>query len=350
MAFLDSARRDAPAADDGFFVAPFGPQHLPPVRRFPPRVLLPGIVAAVFLAVLICIAVRSLRQPVGGDAESGRTASRTLSLAKKARIEAPFAPATLRPLSPEQALEWNAARPTTTTTADAASAFLLRSGAASDYQRSLQCLTMAIYYEAGNESDDGQRAVAQVVLNRLRHPAYPKTVCGVVMDGAQRRTGCQFTFACDGALARVPSTTGWNRAAGAAASALGGAVFAPVGWATHYHANYVVPYWAASLDKITAIGAHIFYRWSGVAGQRAAFRGVYAGNEPALAVANTLAPGTASTADAPPAGTAAPVPSAERPVLTGTRPIGDDAPSTTIGLGERRILLRAPDVGTANGQ
>ena len=70
------------------------------------------------------------------------------------------------------------------------------------FERSLQCLTEAVYYEARSESEEGQRAVAQVVLNRVRHPAYPNSVCGVVYQGSERVTGCQFSFTCDGALGR----------------------------------------------------------------------------------------------------------------------------------------------------
>src|SRR5690606_37364832 len=81
-----------------------------------------------------------------------------------------------------------------------------------DMGRALECLTAAIYYEAASESDDGQRAVAQVILNRVRHPAFPNSVCGVVYQGSERATGCQFSFSCDGAMARKPSTTGWARA------------------------------------------------------------------------------------------------------------------------------------------
>ncbi|MGJ3626051.1 cell wall hydrolase [Sphingomonas sp. MMS24-JH45] len=84
----------------------------------------------------------------------------------------------------------------------------------------------------------------QVVLNRLRHPAFPKTVCGVVFQGAERSTGCQFTFTCDGALARQPSPLAWDRARKVAAAALAGAVYRPVGYATHYHTDWVVPYWS----------------------------------------------------------------------------------------------------------
>jgi spore germination cell wall hydrolase CwlJ-like protein len=145
------------------------------------------------------------------------------------------------------------------------------------HQSAVDCLTAAIYYEAASESDAGQRAVAQVVLNRVRHPAFPKTVCGVVYQGAERRTGCQFSFTCDGSLARIPSRAGWDHARGIAAAALAGYVEPAVGTATHYHTQWVVPYWAWSLDKITVLGAHIFYRWKGYWGRRAAFNGLYAG-------------------------------------------------------------------------
>lgn len=320
---------------------------VPPASRL--RLLVPGLLAFLLIGVLIAVAIASLRQRPEGY-HSPSSVVQVLALARKARIEAPFAPKTLRPLSAEQAVAWNAARPATVGTTDAASAFLLRSGTVTDYQRSLQCLTMAIYYEAGSESDDGERAVAQVILNRLRHPAYPKTVCGVVLDGAQRRTGCQFTFACDGSLARTPSGTGWTRATRIATAALGGLVYAPVGWATHYHANYVVPYWAASLDKVTVIGAHIFYRWSGVVGQRSAFRGVYAGNEPALTlpVITDMLTGATGSGEASLAGKPTAVATTERPVLTGVGPSDATSPVAAIGLGERRILPRAPDPGDIN--
>lgn len=144
-------------------------------------------------------------------------------------------------------------------------------------QSAVDCLTAAIYYEAASESDSGQRAVAQVVLNRVRHPAFPKSVCGVVYEGAERRTGCQFSFTCDGSLARKPTPAGWARARGFALAALAGYVEPSVGTATHYHTIWVVPYWAWSLDKIGTLGAHIFYRWPGYWGRRAAFTGVYAG-------------------------------------------------------------------------
>jgi hypothetical protein len=154
-------------------------------------------------------------------------------------------------------------------------------GSGTDMARAQQCLSMAIYYEAASESDAGQRAVAQVVLNRVAHPTYPDTVCGVVFQGSERTTGCQFTFTCDGSLARRPAHMWWERASRVARAALAGAVYAPVGLATHYHTVQVHPYWAPSLHPVATIGAHRFYRWPGAAGQAAAFRAAYFGGEPA---------------------------------------------------------------------
>jgi hypothetical protein len=149
-----------------------------------------------------------------------------------------------------------------------------------DRTRAEQCLTAAIYYEAASEPDSGQRAVAQVVLNRVAHPAYPKTVCGVVYQGSERSTGCQFSFACDGSLARLPNRLFWDRAADVARQALAGYVYAPAGLATHYHTVAVHPYWAPSLHYLLTIGAHRFYSFNGPAGQPAMFHYAYVGGEP----------------------------------------------------------------------
>lgn len=149
-----------------------------------------------------------------------------------------------------------------------------------DRARSLDCLTSAIYYEARSEPEDGQRAVAQVVLNRVRHSAFPSTVCGVVFQGSERRTGCQFSFTCDGSMARRPRPDVWERVRRIAVEALSGSVYAPVGNATHYHTTAILPYWAPYLRKSAIVGAHIFYRWSGSAGEASAFRQRYGGLEP----------------------------------------------------------------------
>lgn len=143
----------------------------------------------------------------------------------------------------------------------------------------LKCLTQAVYYEAAYEPMAGRRAVAQVVLNRMRHPAYPKSVCGVVYQGWERNTGCQFSFTCDGSLLRRPSASAWKVAEDVARAALGGYVAAEVGSATHYHADYVLPKWAFNLAKIQQIGAHIFYRFPGSWGRAGAFTGGYSGVE-----------------------------------------------------------------------
>ena len=178
----------------------------------------------------------------------------------------------------DQAKLINAAMPFTTGPVAAARPFLV-SGSDTDERRALLCLTQAVYYEAGLEPLAGRRAVAQVVLNRLRHPAFPKSVCGVVYQGS--RTGvCQFTFVCDGALYRTPEAGAWKQARAIAEAALAGYVERSVGEATHYHADYVAPRWAPLLAKVRQIGAHIFYRWPGAWGRPQAFVGRYIG-EPA---------------------------------------------------------------------
>ena len=156
-------------------------------------------------------------------------------------------------------------------------------GSGLDKARALQCMTMAIYYEAASEPTDGQRAVAQVILNRVAHPSYPNSVCGVVFQGSERRTGCQFSFTCDGSLARQPARASWGRARSVAVASLSGYVFQPVGLATHYHATYVLPYWASSLQNVGTIGLHTFYKWRGLAGRSDAFAARYRGSEPIAA-------------------------------------------------------------------
>lgn len=143
----------------------------------------------------------------------------------------------------------------------------------------VDCLTAAVYYEAGYEPREGQRAVAQVVLNRVKHPSFPSSVCGVVFEGSQRASGCQFTFTCDGSLSRVPAASSWERARAVAIAALSGYVEPSVGHATHYHATYVQPYWASGLLKLNVIGSHAFYLWPGSAGLPRAFSNRYDANE-----------------------------------------------------------------------
>ena len=148
-----------------------------------------------------------------------------------------------------------------------------------DRERALRCMTLAIAYEAGFEPLEGQQAVAEVILNRTRHPAYPKSVCGVVFQGSARRTGCQFTFTCDGAMAHTLSGRVMIAAREVARRALSGEAVTRIGGATHYHASYVSPYWAPSLIRVGRIGAHIFYRAPGSLDMPARYAG---GTEPEI--------------------------------------------------------------------
>jgi hypothetical protein len=192
-------------------------------------------------------------------------------------------PLILQPIPKEVAKQQNDATPFITTTVPAAAPFVFK-GSPLDFERAQDCLAATIYYEAANEKPEGQMAVAQVVLNRARHPAYPRTVCGVVFQGHERRTGCQFSYTCDGSMARRTPPEGMMAQFRAMAAAmLNGQVYAPVGTATHYHTDWVRPYWSATLDKIRAEQSHLFFKWTGFWGTPAAFKGVYQGAEPSFA-------------------------------------------------------------------
>jgi spore germination cell wall hydrolase CwlJ-like protein len=231
-----------------------------------------GLVAAVVLAAVLFTYFRPDAAPV-----STRKISTRLATGGAVPLNLP-PPDLLRPITPEQAVEENKTRAFSGRPDSAPAAFKLNADDMS-HGRALECLTQAVYYEAASEGADGQRAVAQVVLNRMRHPAYPSSVCGVVYQGSERATGCQFTFTCDGSLARAPVPSLWKQARSVAQQALAGKVFAPVGHATHYHADYVLPYWADSLDKMLQIGRHIFYRLKGGLGASRAFSQRYSGHE-----------------------------------------------------------------------
>ncbi|WP_206106381.1 cell wall hydrolase [Rhizobium leguminosarum] len=127
-----------------------------------------------------------------------------------------------------------------------------------------QCLASGIYFEARGESVKGQAAVAQVILNRVRNPSYPKTICGVVYQNEDWRNRCQFSFACDSIKDRVNSEYHWRVARDVAMAVTSGKIWLPqVGSATHYHAVYVRPRWAKTMEKVGRIGLHVFYRTHG---------------------------------------------------------------------------------------
>lgn len=127
-----------------------------------------------------------------------------------------------------------------------------------------KCLATAIYFEARGENARGQAAVAQVVLNRVRNPAYPKSICGVVYQNDNWRNACQFSFACDGVRDRITSPYHYKLAQDVAMAVTAGKIFIPeVGSSTHYHATYVHPRWSRTMEKMKKIGLHIFYRTYG---------------------------------------------------------------------------------------
>lgn len=252
-----------------------------------------ALVALLVLAGIVAAQVRSAGFLPGSDAVvqlSQSAPSKTLPPAP------PVEPVTYAEVAPEDAVKINEAVPFSTAPNPAARAFKLTAGG-DDLTRAVDCLTAAAYYEAATEGADGMRAVAQVVINRLRHPAFPKTICGVVFQGSERTTGCQFTFTCDGALARAPIPSLWEQARGVAKAALAGKVFKPVGHSTHYHTNWVVPYWSGSLDKVAQVGTHLFFRWQGWWGTPGAFRGGHFGQEEAVAKLARLSPAHAAAAD-----------------------------------------------------
>jgi len=126
--------------------------------------------------------------------------------------------------------------------------------------RERRCLAIAIYFEARGESERGQVAVGQVILNRVRSPLFPETICGVVYQG-QMHPGCQFSFTCDGKTDIPRNDRQWAQAQNIAKRITAGELWLPeVGYSTYYHANYVNPYWAGSMSRIDTIGRHIFYK------------------------------------------------------------------------------------------
>jgi hypothetical protein len=201
-------------------------------------------------------------------------------------------------LSVQEAERVNGLIPDAQVANPAADPFVLRASAA-EKAAALQCMASAIYYEAALEPRIGQEAVAQVVLNRMRHGGYPKSVCGVVFQGSDR-PGCQFSFACDGSMARAPVPWAWRNARDVAEQALDGFVMRQVGTATHYHTTWVMAAWTPTLLKVAQIGAHIFFRPLGPEGQPSAFRARYGGGEAQASRVDLIGKASAATA-APPA-------------------------------------------------
>ena len=246
-----------------------------------------GLAIAAFVVALVAIALalagaRGVDLPSStwwdGEAVIGDGAEAP-PLEKIVRDAEEFSADKLMPIEAKTAKEINDARPFTNLPSAAAAPFNSKLTGA-DRERATTCLAIAALYEAGGSADD-QRPVMQVVLNRVRHPAWPNTICGVVFQGAERATGCQFSFTCDGSMLRWrPSAAALTRARALAEKMLGKEVDDRVGWATHYHTDWVVPYWSENLDKLTAVKTHLFFRWKGLWGTAPAFRGHASATEP----------------------------------------------------------------------
>jgi hypothetical protein len=309
------------------------------------------IVLCLFLTAVVVVVAKEIGSGrLLGSLSRSEAASATPANAEGLAVEdLSLSPAVLRPLSPEVAIIANHNRPETSTAIPVAAPVVITQIDRLNRMKAIDCLTAAIYYEAAYEPHDGQTAVAQVVLNRMRLPQYPHSVCGVVFQGSERSTGCQFSFTCDGSMRRPPSIEGWRRASAVAQAALSGQVNSHVGWATHYHADYVAPYWAPKLIKLKTIGRHIFYGWPGIWNRPSAFTQAYAGSERGL----TDTPvGEPATVPLPSAGggratIARVVPVDERPVLAGP-PAGladakSDAPDRWILGTAPRIVAQEPE-------
>ena len=132
----------------------------------------------------------------------------------------------------------------------------------------VQCMALNIYYEARGSNLADQAAVADVVMNRVQDTRYPNTICEVVKqglqnsDGSMKRNKCQFSWYCDGKHDRPQDEDRWVEAQGIAWNMVEENKFRGITeGSTHYHATYVEPRWAKTLQLVGRIGAHIFYRW-----------------------------------------------------------------------------------------
>jgi spore germination cell wall hydrolase CwlJ-like protein len=201
--------------------------------------------------------------------------------------------------------------------------------------RELDCMTQVVYFEARGETPRGQAAVAQVVLNRVRSPAFPKTVCGVVYQGANGR-GCQFSFACDGSMTRAREASAWRRARTISARALSGVVLADIGSATHFHTTQVSPDWGPGMLRVAQVGLHIFYRFGHAPGRPA---------EPVMAPPGQVEFRLASALAARPQDAVAPTPAApaavpQAPAQPEAKAVAEPTPPAVTKTSE--VAARAP--------
>lgn len=124
-----------------------------------------------------------------------------------------------------------------------------------------RCLTEALYFEARGENLVGQVAVAEVILNRKAHKRFPKSICGVINQGAKRKTGCQFSYKCDGRKEVFAERTAYESIAKLAQLMLDGTHRDLTRGATFYHTKSVQPRWSRKLKKTATIGEHLFFSY-----------------------------------------------------------------------------------------
>jgi spore germination cell wall hydrolase CwlJ-like protein len=258
-------------------------------RLLPPTILLPGALHAPSSSIdmafepweadetVVTEPTTSARSPSGGA--SGVTGGAAAAVTPSAEGRTPSVPRALA-LSSSTPQDMNAlpvqiaaapvSRPAFSIAPDASLAARIEPGgkpryadlvAADALPREQRCLAEVVYFEARSEPAEGQAAVAQVVLNRVRSGLYPASICGVVYQNRHRHLACQFTFACEGKALRITEGESWRQAVQVADAVLNGKTYlADVGSSTHYHADYVRPNWARKLKKMDVIGRHIFYK------------------------------------------------------------------------------------------
>jgi len=125
-----------------------------------------------------------------------------------------------------------------------------------------KCMAQAVYYEARSETRSGQRAVAEVVLNRVKSKHFPNTICEVIFEGSERSTGCQFSFTCDGSMDIAPRGKGWVNSVKVANYVMSGGHSPITNWSTHYHTLTVKPKWSGTMRMTRQVGSHVFYRFA----------------------------------------------------------------------------------------
>ena len=299
---------------------------MPLSPRAPLRISRPWLIVAIAVLSLIALAAWFAYRNAASPMPDARKVAAADALPASPRDIEAHGEKAKSLLAPDDARARNAAVAFAGGPIDAAQPFVFR-GTDDDRARALDCLATAALYEAGDDTT-GEAAVAQVVLNRVRHAAFPATVCGVVYQGSQRATGCQFTFTCDGSLARRMPDAAWARARSVASAALSGHVDESVGLATHYHTDWVYPYWSPSLRKLAKVGTHLFFGWPGGWGGPRAFTRTYRGNEVAAGTGMASGPVPAVNGDAAalaasnePAILGLPMPKAELPAGMGKVPL-----------------------------